>query len=53
MEQVYKRIISSRQADRDRRQQCSVLAYSNAISTTAGKLSKLSKEARKLLGLDK
>jgi len=35
MEQVYKRIISSRQADRDRRQQCSVLAYSNAISTTA------------------
>lgn len=53
MEQTYKRTIPSRQADRARREQCSVLAYSNAISASAGKFSELSKEARKLLGLDK
>lgn len=53
MERTYQRIVSRRQANRAREHQCRVLAYSNAISTTAGKLSELSKEARKFLGLDK
>lgn len=53
MEQVYKRTIPSGQADKARRHQCRVLAYSNAVSASAGKFSELSKEARKLLGLDK
>lgn len=53
MEQIYKRTIPSRRQDKHGKHQCSVLAYSNAVSTVAGKLSELSKEARKFLKLDK
>lgn len=51
MERIVKRIVQSRQAHKQKRQQCRVLAYSNAISSTNGRFSELSKEARSFLGL--
>lgn len=53
MEQIYKRTIPSRQTDQLTEHQRRVLAHSNAISTTTGKLSELSKDERKQLGLGK
>lgn len=51
MEQIDKSVVSGGQALQLRANQYSVLANSNAISTTHGKFSELTADVKKLIGL--
>ena len=51
MEQIDKSVVSGGQALQLRTNQYSVLANSNAISTTHGKFSELTADVKKLIGL--
>ena len=51
MEQIDKSVVSGGQALQLRTNQYSVLANSNAISTAHGKLSELTADVKKLIGL--
>lgn len=51
MEQIDKSVVSGGQALQLRENQYSVLANSNAISTTHGKFSELTADVKKLIGL--
>ena len=51
MEQIFKRTLPSRQADKPSAVQQNCLANSNAIYSTAGSFARLSADVKRLLGL--